>query len=172
MANICVGQQGCHFIVLEHQYASPLRRHVKTLYRVGLLNKINMAFAAYLLENGLKVGGAFPHFFKPHHGVFVWTVWPKNKWQMPRRVDEHAWNWLRGACVQPPLPSKKSERSTFRIFLRGGAAVHRLTEGLFTWRKEDLSTRKILEGRSTLRWVYMQKFWSMWYPNVECLRRN
>ena len=26
------------------------------------------------------------------------------------------------ACVQPPLPSKKLER----IFLRGGAAVHRL----------------------------------------------
>ena len=45
-------------------------------------------------------------------------------------------------------------------------------EGLFTWRKEDLSTRKILEGGSTLRWVYMQKFWSVWYPNVECLRRN
>ena len=30
------------------------------------------------------------------------------------------------ACVQPPLPSKKSERSSFPIFLRGGAAVHRL----------------------------------------------
>ena len=33
-----------------------------------------------------------------------------------------------------------------------------IDEGLFTWKKEDLSTRKILEGGSTLRWVYMQKF--------------
>ena len=33
-----------------------------------------------------------------------------------------------------------------------------LSWGLFTWRKEDPSTRKILEGGSTLRWVYMQKF--------------
>ena len=46
------------------------------------------------------------------------------------------------------------------------------TKGLFTSRKEDPSTRKILGGGSTLRWVYMQKFWSVWYPNVECLRRN
>ena len=30
--------------------------------------------------------------------------------------------------------------------------------GLFTWREEDPSTRKILEGGITLRWVYMQKF--------------
>ena len=32
------------------------------------------------------------------------------------------------ACVLPPLPSKKSERSSFPIFLRAGAAVHRLGE--------------------------------------------
>ena len=31
---------------------------------------------------------------------------------------------------------------------------------------------KILEGGSILRWVYMQKFCPMWYPNIECLRRN
>ena len=37
------------------------------------------------------------------------------------------------------------------------------SKGLFTWRKEDPSTRKILEGGSTLYWVYMQKFWSVWY---------
>ena len=30
------------------------------------------------------------------------------------------------ACVQPPLSSKKSERRSFPIFLRTGAAVHRL----------------------------------------------
>ena len=30
------------------------------------------------------------------------------------------------ACVQQPLPSKKSERSSFPIFLRGWAAVHRV----------------------------------------------
>ena len=29
---------------------------------------------------------------------------------------------------------------------------------LFTWREEDPITRKILEGGSTLRWVYMQEF--------------
>ena len=33
-------------------------------------------------------------------------------------------------CVQPPLPSKKSERSSFPIFWRGGAAVHRLTHSV------------------------------------------
>ena len=30
-----------------------------------------MAFAAYLLENGLSEGGTFANFLKPHHGVFV-----------------------------------------------------------------------------------------------------
>ena len=44
--------------------------------------------------------------------------------------------------------------------------------GCLHWREEDPSTRKILEGGSTLHWVYMQKFWSVWYPNTECLRRN
>ena len=46
------------------------------------------------------------------------------------------------------------------------------SKGLFTWRKEDPSTRNILEGVSTLHWVYMQKFWSVLDPNIECLRRN
>ena len=33
-------------------------------------------------------------------------------------------------------------------------------EGLFTWRAEDPSPRKILEGQTNFRLVYMQKFWS------------
>ena len=44
--------------------------------------------------------------------------------------------------------------------------------GSLHWREEDPSTRKILDGGSTLRWVYMQKFWSVWYTHIECLRRN
>ena len=44
------------------------------------------------------------------------TSWPSQFWAYPCPL----------ACVQPPLPSKKSERSSFPIFLRGGAAVHRL----------------------------------------------
>ena len=50
--------------------------------------------------------------------------------------------------------------------------IHFLLLGALDMEEEDPSTRKILEGGSTLRWVYMQKFWSVWYPNVECLRRN
>ena len=33
-----------------------------------------------------------------------------------------------------------------------------LTKGLFTWREEDRSTRKIREVRKTFRLLYMQKF--------------
>ena len=45
-------------------------------------------------------------------------------------------------------------------------------KGLFTWREEDPITRKILEGGSTLRWIYMQEFRSVWCPNIEGLRRK
>ena len=48
------------------------------------------------------------------------------------------------------------------------------TKGLFTWREEDPSTRKILEGWEggiTLRWVYMQKF-SPWVVQVEKVREG
>ena len=31
-----------------------------------------------------------------------------------------------------------------------------------TWREEDPSTRKILEGGTTFRWVHMQQFRSAW----------
>ena len=31
-------------------------------------------------------------------------------------------------------------------------------KGLFTWRKEDPSTRKILESETNFRLIYMQKF--------------
>jgi len=34
------------------------------------------------------------------------------------------------------------------------------------------STTKILERGKTLHWAYMQKFRSMWCPNVESSRRN
>ena len=40
--------------------------------------------------------------------------------------DKEKQTWKDIACVQPPLPSKQSERSSFPIFLREGAAVHRL----------------------------------------------
>ena len=33
--------------------------------------------------------------------------------------------------------------------------------------EEDPSTRKILEGETTFRLLYMQKFRSEWLPNVE-----
>ena len=46
------------------------------------------------------------------------------------------------------------------------------TKGLLTQREEDFSARKILEGVATLRWVYMQRFRSVWCPNIECTRRN
>ena len=36
---------------------------------------------------------------------------------------------------------------------------------MFTWREEDPSTRKILEGETTL--IYMQKFRSEWLPKGE-----
>ena len=35
-------------------------------------------------------------------------------------------------------------------------------EGAVLKREEDPSIRKILEGKTTLCWVYMQKFQSMW----------
>ena len=47
-----------------------------------------------------------------------------------------------------------------------------LSEGLFTWREEGPVTRKILEGGTTLRWVYTQKFRSVWCPNIEGSKRN
>ena len=37
------------------------------------------------------------------------------------------------------------------------SSIKRVTKGLFTWSEEDPSTRKILEGRSTLSWVYTQE---------------
>ena len=33
-------------------------------------------------------------------------------------------------------------------------------------------TRKILEGGTGLRWVYVLKFWSIWCPSREGLRRS
>lgn len=47
-----------------------------------------------------------------------------------------------------------------------------LSEGLFTWRAEDPTTRKILDGGTTLRRVYTQKFRSVWCPNIEGSKRN
>ena len=39
------------------------------------------------------------------------------------------------------------------------------TLGLFTWREEDPSTRKIREGGKTFRLLYMQKFRPKWLPS-------
>ena len=41
------------------------------------------------------------------------------------------------------------------------------TWGLFTWREEDPSTRKILEGETNFRLVYMQKFRSGWLLEIK-----
>ena len=41
------------------------------------------------------------------------------------------------------------------------------TKGLFTWREEDPSTRKIREGGKTFRLLYMQKFRPKWLPSGE-----
>ena len=41
------------------------------------------------------------------------------------------------------------------------------TKGLFTWREEDPSTRKILEGGTTFHLVYMQKFRPRCLPSRE-----
>ena len=41
------------------------------------------------------------------------------------------------------------------------------TKGLFTWREEDPSTRKILEGGTTFCLVYMQKFRPRCLPSGE-----
>ena len=43
----------------------------------------------------------------------------------------------------------------------------RRAKGLFTWREEDPSTRKILGGETTFRLVYIQKFQSGWLPSGE-----
>lgn len=45
-----------------------------------------------------------------------------------------------------------------------------LTKGLFTWRK--ISATKILEGGTTLPWVYKQNFRSVSCPSREGSRRN
>ena len=42
-----------------------------------------------------------------------------------------------------------------------------LSKGLFTWREEDPSTRKILEGGTTFRLLYMQKFRPRCLPSGE-----
>jgi len=41
---------------------------------------------------------------------------------------------------------------------------------LFTWKEEDPSHSKILEGGATFRWVYMQKFRAMWCPSKEGIK--
>ena len=40
-------------------------------------------------------------------------------------------------------------------------------KGLFTWREEDPSSRNILEGETTFRLGYTQKFWPGWLPSGE-----
>ena len=41
------------------------------------------------------------------------------------------------------------------------------SKGLFTWREEDPSTRKILEGETAFHLVYMQKIRSEWQARGE-----
>ena len=40
-------------------------------------------------------------------------------------------------------------------------------KGLFSWREEDPSIRKIREGGKTSRLLYMQKFRLKWLPSGE-----
>ena len=54
-----------------------------------------------------------------------------------------------------------AEEILFNSMLRG------TNKGLFTWREEDPSTRKILESRTTFRLLYMQKFRPKWLPSEE-----
>ena len=42
-----------------------------------------------------------------------------------------------------------------------------VTKGLFPWKEEDLSTRKIRESGKTFRLFYMQKFRPKWLPSGE-----
>ena len=58
-------------------------------------------------------------------------------------------------------------RSKTRIVGNFNTERLRYIMGLFTWREEDPSTRKILEGGITLRWVYMQKFRPVSCPSRE-----
>ena len=43
---------------------------------------------------------------------------------------------------------------------------------MFTWREEDPSTRKILEGGSTLRWVYTCRDFGPYDAQVEKVREK
>ena len=49
-------------------------------------------------------------------------------------------------------------------------AFFRTFQGLLTWREEDPSTRKILEGGTSFRWVKMRKFRSEWLPRRRATR--
>ena len=111
-----------------HCFGTPIwppRHHVKQ--SIESLNKINMAFAAYLLENGLKVGGTFAHFFKPNHGVFVWTAWPK---KMTNSRDG-GWACLEvdiDTCINVNLDHRPTfARGAWRVFLVIGK-VHQFSK--------------------------------------------
>ena len=45
--------------------------------------------------------------------------------------------------------------------------IENVSQGLFRWREEDPSTRKIPESEPTFRLVYMPKFRSGWLPSGE-----
>ena len=55
---------------------------------------------------------------------------------------------------------------------RPDPGLKNIYEGLFTWREKDPSTRKILEGETTFRLVYMQKVRSEWLPIGEGKEKN
>ena len=78
---------------------------------------------------------------------FTWFgVRPDDAWELPRIQVENIARGRRSsasaslvACAQPPLPSKKS---SFPIFLRGGAAIHRLVvRDLRSNRQNNTSSR-------------------------------
>ena len=85
-------QHGRRFIVLGHQYG---RRDVMWKHSIeSLLNKINMEFAAYLLENGLKVGTICTICQATPWGFCMNCLAEEKKWQMPGSRNKHASNWL------------------------------------------------------------------------------
>ena len=60
-----------------------------------------------------------------------------------------------------------TRRKLYSLGIRLTGSGWCLDKGLFTWREEDLRTRKILEGETTFRLVYMQKFQSGWLLEIK-----
>lgn len=79
------------------------------------------------------------------------------------------WRWEQGDCEK-----KKKKRETHfsamtktcncYLYIHFSTTLphEEIQKGLSTWRREDPSTRKILERGTTFRSIYMHKFRSVW----------